>query len=86
MARAKVTLIVLEEAVDPSNTQTNDDDNDNKAIIIPTVLALLVIGWHVSQPLEWPHDNYHGLSFPPPEPSDAKVFVCVTVYMFLINI
>ena len=34
----------LEEVVDPSNTQTNDDDNDNKAIIIPIILALLVIG------------------------------------------
>eukprot|EP00978_Attheya_sp_CCMP212_P018001 scaffold48715_cov49-Attheya_sp.AAC.2 len=30
----------LEEAVNPSNTQTNDDDNDNKAIIIPIFLGI----------------------------------------------
>eukprot|EP00978_Attheya_sp_CCMP212_P008650 scaffold20328_cov53-Attheya_sp.AAC.2 len=41
----------LVEGVDPSNTQTTDNNNDNKAIIIPIVLALLVVGWHVSQPL-----------------------------------
>eukprot|EP00978_Attheya_sp_CCMP212_P027630 scaffold93029_cov53-Attheya_sp.AAC.2 len=80
----------LEEAVDPSNTQMNHDDNDNKAIITPIVLVLLIVGWHISQPLvehiEWLHGNDHGLSFPPPEPSEAKVFVCVTVYMFLSNI
>eukprot|EP00978_Attheya_sp_CCMP212_P012009 scaffold29773_cov51-Attheya_sp.AAC.5 len=70
-------FVSLEEAVDPSNTQTNEDDNnDNKATIIPIILALLLVGWHVSQPLvehiEQPHNNDHGLSFPPPKPSDAK--------------
>eukprot|EP00978_Attheya_sp_CCMP212_P041869 scaffold245685_cov29-Attheya_sp.AAC.1 len=85
MAWTKVTLTVWRRlSILPTYKQMTTT-NDNKAIIIPIIVALLIVGWHISQPLvehiERLHNNDHGLSFPPPEPSDAKVFVCVTIHI-----